>query len=239
MTDPHDTTRPQGEQDSRSATLIRRAGEVESAPGPLVWDRIRADLDTDTETQPERDTGTDVPVGDLASRQQRRRGAGASTPPGRRRAWPLVAAAAAGALLTWAGSALIDDPGAEDGDLVASGALESLPDTGSQVQGEAQVVVVDGQSRLRVELDQLPDAGDGYLEVWLLRPDVSGLVTLGVLTGEDGEFDLPIGVDLADYPVVDISREQVDGDPTHGGDSLVRGQLEGTSAGSHRTDDLD
>jgi hypothetical protein len=30
---------------------------------------------------------------------------------------------------------------------------------------------------------------------------------------------------LADYPVVDVSLEKYDGDVTHSADSLVRGQL--------------
>ena len=87
------------------------------------------------------------------------------------------------------------------------------------------MVSVDGHQRLRVELAERPDAEDGYLEVWLLRPDVSGMVTLGVLDAESGEFPLPAGLDLEEYAVVDISREHMDGDPGHGGDSLVRGQV--------------
>ena len=78
---------------------------------------------------------------------------------------------------------------------------------------------------LRVVLDELPDPQNGYLEVWLLRPDVSGLVTLGVLDETEEEFVLPAGLDLSEYPVVDISVEQLDGDPGHGGLSLVRGQV--------------
>ena len=36
---------------------------------------------------------------------------------------------------------------------------------------------------------------------------------------------LPAGISLADYPVVDISAEPYDGDPTHSTDSVVRGTL--------------
>jgi len=31
---------------------------------------------------------------------------------------------------------------------------------------------------------------------------------------------------VADYPLVDISIEPYDGNPTHSGDSIVRGQLD-------------
>ena len=47
--------------------------------------------------------------------------------------------------------------------------------------------------------------------------------TLGV--GDTGVFPLPPGVSLTDYPIVDISDEAYDGDPTHSTDSVVRGTL--------------
>ncbi|MDO5663474.1 MAG: anti-sigma factor, partial [Brachybacterium sp.] len=48
---------------------------------------------------------------------------------------------------------------------------------------------------------------------------------LGALDGGHGTFTIPHGVDLAEYSVVDISLEHADGDPSHSGDSWVRGQL--------------
>lgn len=133
----------------------------------------------------------------------------------------LLAAAAAGALLTWAGMSVLAPT--DEGELVASGELAAL--TADGAEGRAEVVRVDGHQRLRVELEDVPGQGEGYLEVWLLRPDVSGMVTLGVLDGTTAEFTLPDGLDLGEFAVVDISREHVDGDPGHSGDSLVRGQV--------------
>ena len=40
------------------------------------------------------------------------------------------------------------------------------------------------------------------------------------------EFAIPAGVDVGDFPIVDVSLEPFDGDPTHSGDSIVRGQIE-------------
>ena len=57
-------------------------------------------------------------------------------------------------------------------------------------------------------------------------PDVSGLVSLGTLDGTSGRFDLPAGLDLTQFSVVDVSEEQFDGDPAHSGDSIVRGPLQ-------------
>ena len=79
---------------------------------------------------------------------------------------------------------------------------------------------------LVVDLDQSESSEDGFREVWLLKPDVSGLVSLGTLAGSSGRFDLPAGLDLDQFSVVDVSEEQFDGDPAHSGDSIVRGPLE-------------
>ena len=65
----------------------------------------------------------------------------------------------------------------------------------------------------------------GFREVWLLKPDVSGLVSVGTLDGTSGRFDLPAGLDLTQFSVVDVSEEQFDGNPAHSGDSIVRGAL--------------
>lgn len=178
--------------------VLRRGGEVEVPPPPHVWEAVRQALG-----QPG--------VVSLADRR-RRRWAGPAQ---------LLAAAAVGALVTWAGVGLADREVPPE--LVASGELGAL--AAGAPEGRAEVVSVDGHQRLRVELAERPDPGDGYLEVWLLRPDVSGMVTLGVLDGEAGEFPLPAGLDLEEYAVVDISREHMDGDPGHGGNSLVRGEV--------------
>ena len=47
----------------------------------------------------------------------------------------------------------------------------------------------------------------------------------GVLDGTDGVFAVPDDVDLAEYPLVDVSQEPFDDDPEHSGDSIVRGPL--------------
>ena len=193
----------------RAAVLLGTAGVEEEPPPARVWEAIVTTLRTEAAG-----AGRRGPV-PLASARARRGKA-----PVRR--WPLVlAGAAAGALLTWAGSAL---GGAQpQGVVLAAGDLAPLE--ASAPAGAAEVVEVDGDRRLRVSLDGSPDPDSGYLEVWLLRPDVSGLVTLGVLKGGSGEFLLPPGLDLHEYPVVDISLERIDGDPGHGGRSLVRGQV--------------
>ena len=43
--------------------------------------------------------------------------------------------------------------------------------------------------------------------------------------GGEVSLEVPSGVDLTEYPVVDVSVEPLDGDPSHSGVSVVRGRL--------------
>lgn len=110
-----------------------------------------------------------------------------------------------------------DDPTS----VLASSDLEALGERG---QGRAELVDHAGNLELRVELADL-DPGDGFLEVWMIDPTVTGLVSLGPVRS-DGTYVLPPGFDPADFPIVDVSVEPIDGDPTHSGASVLRGQLE-------------
>lgn len=90
--------------------------------------------------------------------------------------------------------------------------------------GSARVVEAkDGQRTLEVRVDK--NEARGYQEVWLIAPDLTRLVSLGVMTSESGTFPVPAGLDLADYPIVDVSDEPVDGNPAHSSVSIVRGTL--------------
>lgn len=83
----------------------------------------------------------------------------------------------------------------------------------------------DGGYELDVDLSALPDPGDGVLEIWIIDEQVDGMFSLGIVDG-DGRFVLPPGVDPANFPIVDISVEPLDGDPTHSGQSVLRGVLD-------------
>lgn len=82
---------------------------------------------------------------------------------------------------------------------------------------------------LELELPAL-DAADpnSIYEIWMIDTDVDGMVSLGSLAATDGEttrIDLPDTIDHTAFPVVDISVEPLDGDPTHSGQSVLRGVL--------------
>lgn len=106
---------------------------------------------------------------------------------------------------------------------IAQAELEPL--AGTDVRGVAQVRQTANGPKLVVDVPGLP-APEGYYEVWMLAPDASSMVSIGVLgSGEVNEFPLPDGMDMQQFPVVDISVEQFDGDVTHSADSVVRGEL--------------
>lgn len=108
---------------------------------------------------------------------------------------------------------------------IASATLAAFPDHPGAV-GEAQVTELpDGERTVTVRLDA-DASGDGFREVWLITADASALVSLGELEGSEGTFAVPADVDLNDYVLVDVSQEPLDGDPTHSGDSIVRGELD-------------
>ena len=186
----------------RSTVEIARSldeQDVVIAPPPGVWAAVSAQI-------------TAAPsVADLASRRSRR--------------WaPWVAVAAAAGLVFGgvAGVALTRSATPAPA-IVATTPLEPLADYSTT--GRASVEVVDAAQVLAVNVSDLP-ATDGYFEVWLLAPDASSMIAIGTLgSGQASTFPLPDGVSLRDYPVVDISIEAYDGDPTHSSDSVARGTL--------------
>ncbi len=206
-----------------------RAGEVPEVPlPPHVWEAIAAatgvagrpasvDLPGPTPTPTparhparpdEAEPALPAPV-DLAAARSRRR----------RLAWSAGAVAASLLVGLGTGVVLGRDGGGAD---LSSVALEALP--GYDASGRATLVDTAGTLQLRVDLTA-PPVTDGYYEVWLLRADAGGVLALGVLDGRSALYPLPPGVDLAAYPVVDVSLEPYDGDPAHSATSVARGQL--------------
>jgi Anti-sigma-K factor rskA len=81
----------------------------------------------------------------------------------------------------------------------------------------------DGSRIIEVELNRTE--ARGYQEVWLIAPDLSRLVSLGIMNSSSGRFEVPAGLDLSAYPIVDVSDEPLDGNPAHSSVSIVRGTL--------------
>lgn len=190
------------------------AAEDQPQPPPVhVWAAVSAELGFSGPARPE------IPA--LPARRAVRLGSVISL---RRRAAVLVAAAVAGLGVGVAGTLAVLNAASEPAPaVIAQADLAPLP--GWTAQGTAQIIESEGRRILHVTLadGQVPT---GYREVWLLDAGAQRLVSLGVLAGDEGEFPLPDGLDLGEFPVVDVSQEPYDGDPAHSGDSLVRGQLD-------------
>ncbi|MGY3317268.1 anti-sigma factor [Arthrobacter sp. TE12232] len=94
--------------------------------------------------------------------------------------------------------------------ILAQTSLTPLPaHTGS---GDAQVEQLpDGTRHLIIRLSN--DHISGFRGVWVGSADLSKMVSLGVLANESGVFTIPAGVDLAQYPIVDISDQPYNGNP--------------------------
>jgi anti-sigma-K factor RskA len=168
-------------------------------PPPGLWSRVAADAAV---------VPPAAAPASLADARRRRRP---------RATWVLAAAAALVAVVALA----VVLPRGGGPDRVAAAELERLGASGS---GDAELVEEEGgELVLRVETAGL-DAEDGFFEVWVIDPTVSRLVSLGPLR-PDGTYDLPPGLDPREFPVVDVSVEPLDGDPSHSGDSALRGQL--------------
>lgn len=192
-------------------------------PGPHVWTAIHGELGLD-ETLAEDPLAAEQPrnVSQPVTEQQKPGIRGGKLPgrtfPGGG-AWLAAAAAViiAAAGITWAITRQAPEPAP-----VATTELEPLEEF--SVTGTAQVVRTDeGARQLTVELSE--DVAEGYQEVWLIKPDLSGLISLGTMEQQTQTFTIPAEVSLDQYPIVDVSDEPVDGDPAHSGISIVRGSL--------------
>lgn len=182
-----------------------RDDDAPQAPPETVWAGVRAELGLGS---------ADLPADELAVRRQRT--------PAAPRSLALVAAALVGLVAGVAGTLLVtrdDEPGVT---VVAATVLRPLE--GDSRRGDAEVVRTASGRELDLVVRGLP-RGEGYYEVWLLDTEHKRLVPIGLLEGARGRFTLPEGIDLSEYPVVDISLEPADGDPAHSGNSLARGTL--------------
>lgn len=134
-----------------------------------------------------------------------------------------VAAVLAGAVVGAGAVAVVQQTG-NDGDSLTTVALAPLPD--AEASGVADVLIrSDGSRVLQLELDA-PELNDSYYEIWLIDRSVEGMFPLGVVAPGTQTVELPAGVDLAEYPLVDVSVEPLDGDPTHSGVSVARGEID-------------
>ncbi len=113
--------------------------------------------------------------------------------------------------------------------VVAEVALDSL--AGDAAIGTVSIVDDgDGSLRLDIEFTTGLVGAESQYELWVIDSEVQEMYSLGFV-GSTGEgyttsYDLPEGVDINDFPIIDISLEPNDGVETHSGDSKYRGIVE-------------
>jgi anti-sigma-K factor RskA len=135
---------------------------------------------------------------------------------------PAFAAAAAAVLLALgvAGGALVASGGDDD----TGGTRVALAPVGPSPTAARATATIKGD-RMRVDASGLPPSGrERFYEVWMMRGP-KALVSLGSFrVDRDGRADvtLPVIVDAKRFPIVDVSLEPADGDPSHSSVSVLR-----------------
>jgi len=204
----------------RSTAATARAGAGEAlVPAPdAVWERIAAELGLAPDVRP-------GPAGPVVTEPGDGTGSarsGGAPVRGSRGRW-LLAVAAGLVVGAVGGGAVVASVQRPAETVVAEARLDALP--GWAASGDAWLEEgADGTRTLVVRVS--PTEEDGFRAVWLLDQDATRLVSLGALDGDEGRFAVPPGLDLDEFPVVDVSAEPFDGDPAHSGDSIVRGALD-------------
>jgi anti-sigma factor RsiW len=180
-------------------------------PPPRVWDAIAAATGVSATPSVPAAAAEEPPGADVLPFRSRRRPA------------LLVAAAVLAGAVVGAGAVAVVQ-NRDDGEEVTSVALDPLAD--NDASGRAEVIVRDDGSRVvEVELDA-PALDAEYYELWLIDREVVGMVPLGVVRPGTQTVELPADLDLGQFPLVDVSVEPLDGDPTHSGVSVARGELD-------------
>lgn len=173
-----------------------------TAPPPSVWAAITEELRVSDN------------VVSLDSRRQRSN-----------RVWWVAAAAACVGLVIGGVATTAVSRTTAPADVVAQASL--APVGASALTGRATIERAGADTVLHVQVPDLPTLDDGYYEVWMATPDTVTMVSIGTLNpGEEGTFALPSGMDVAAFPVVDVSVEHFDGNTEHSAESVVRGSLD-------------
>lgn len=113
-----------------------------------------------------------------------------------------------------------------DGDGTAAGRTVELPALAAGAGSGSAEIHADGAA-MTLRVADLPPSADGdFYELWLLNSPTD-LISVGSFrVPESGEVEvtLPIPLRPERYDFIDLSREPVDGDPAHSGESVLRGE---------------
>ena len=107
---------------------------------------------------------------------------------------------------------------------------EGFVDEGVAVTVDATILGTGSAQAVQLSAAALPPRAGEDLELWLIGIVAAGeltISTLGIIESDDGTYEVPDDFDSSafDTVLVDISYEPRDGDETHSGASIVRGEI--------------
>ncbi len=94
-------------------------------------------------------------------------------------------------------------------------------------EGQAEITSTPSGFEIQLDITGLPPAPEGaYYQGWL-RND-SGAVTIGTFHGREGSDDIILwsGVDVADFPTLTVTLQQVGGGAESSGVVVLRGEID-------------
>ena len=145
-------------------------------------------------------------------------------------------AAAAAAVVVVIGALVVAASGNDSPSFVVVGDArldwqEGFVDEGAELTVDATILGTDSAQAVQLNAAALPPRAGEDLELWLIGIDAAGeltISTLGIIESDaDGTYEVPDDFDSSafDTVLVDISYEPRDGDETHSGASIVRGEI--------------
>ena len=143
------------------------------------------------------------------------------------RKWWLMAAAVIAVLIAIGGGIAIGRATVSKSPDVASttvAALAPLPGDSTPSTGQATITDESREETLTVTTHQLP-LRQGFYQVWLYDQAAGKMVPIGTLNAQGaGSFTLAPSIDIKAYNIVDVSAQDLNGNPAHG-TSVLRGTL--------------
>ena len=215
------------ENEARIGALLRSMTEDDlefAAPPADLWNDIEAAVFADSPSDTVGEESGDSPTNNVVDITSRfRRGT-------------AFFAAAAAAVVVVIGALVVaasgnDSPSFE---VVGDARLdwqEGFVDEGVTLTLDATILGTESAQAVQLSAAALPPRAGEDLELWLIGIDAAGeltISTLGIIESDaDGTYEVPDDFDSSafDTVLVDISYEPRDGDETHSGASIVRGEI--------------
>ena len=215
------------ENEARIGALLRSMTEDDlefAAPPADLWNDIEAAVFADSPSDTVGEESGESPTNNVVDITSRfRRGT-------------AFFAAAAAAVVVVIGALVVAASGNDSSsfEVVGDARLdwqEGFVDEGVAVTVDATILGTGSAHAVQLSAAALPPRAGEDLELWLIGIDASGeltISTLGIIESDaDGTYEVPDDFDSSafDTVLVDISYEPRDGDETHSGASIVRGEI--------------